>query len=155
MVGFGQINEPQRGLSLLEAMISLLILLVGVLGLAAAFQNQIFQASAAKNQGSAAVIAQTVATEMMSTHSDDWDISTLEGMYTYDFEGVRLPVGGADPYYTVDISWSEEANWYHVDIGVVWSGWSEEESKTGRENENTEFAYILNVSIARGPGSTP
>ncbi len=151
MVGLGPISKHQRGMSLLEAMISLLILLVGVMGLAAAFQNQIYQASAAKNQSSAAVIAQSVATEMLSVNSDEWNADTLEGMYTYDFKGERLAVGTADPYYTVDVVWEEEANWFHVDIGVVWTGWSSEEAKTGRENDNTPFAYILNLSIARGP----
>ena len=151
MVGIGRIKRIERGLSLIEAMLSLLVMLAAVTGLAAAFQNRIFQTVSMKNQSTASMIAQSVAAEMMATDPALWDASELEGNFTYTFDGERIE-GEGTPYYWVDISWSQEANWYQVEIGVLWSGWRSEAEKDGLDTEDIDFAYILDVSMAPAYG---
>jgi len=155
MVGIGQTERARtRGLSLVEALISLLILLTAVVGMAAAFQNRVFQTVAAKNQATAAMIAQTVANELMANDPVNWNEASLESLYTYDFEG-NLTSSSADRYYWVDVDWQQVNNWYQVEIGVLWTGWQGEADKTGMDITDAEFAYVLDMSIAPAYGDTP
>ena len=152
MAGSGQISPLQKGMTLLEALISLVILLSAVIGLAAAYQHRIFQSSAAKNQAIAAMVAQSVANEMMSTDPDDWSSAALTREYQYTFQGERVGIGDV-PYFTADVSWGAFANWYEVQIGVTWTGWTDEREKVGDANLSS-FAYSMNVSIAPNYGDT-
>lgn len=141
----------KRGVSLIESLIALLILLIGLTGTAAAFQQRTFQNLANKNQATAAMIAQTVADEMSLSDPDNWDSSALQDAFQFDFEGNRSDTSGNDPYYKVEVSWEPNANWYQVTIGVTWTGWSKEAEKVNTI-ENAEFAYVLDVSMAAAYG---
>jgi len=155
MVGTGRIEmKKSRGSSLVEAMLALVILLTGVVGMAAAFQNRVFQSVAAKNTATAAMIAQSVANEMMGTDPQNWNENNMEALYRYDYEG-ELISSDDNRYYWVDLEWRQVNNWYQVEIGVLWKGWTKEAEKVGAQVTDAEFAYVLDMSMAPGYGETP
>jgi prepilin-type N-terminal cleavage/methylation domain-containing protein len=145
--GYKLKNGTKRGFSLLESMVALTILLVGIGGVAAAFQNHISKSVAARNQSQAAIIAANVYTELADTNPEDWDSSALEAFYIYDYEGHQVDDIG-DAYYQVTINSTKESGWWNIAVGVTWKGWRAEEAKTGYANESTDFAYVLEGSIS-------
>ena len=143
-------QNKQTGFSLVEALISLTILLAGIAGMAAAFQNTIFQTVASKNQSQAAVIASSVVAELSQTDPADWDSDEINNRFKYDFNGERIDPDDSDPpvtYYQVAVTATPTANWYQVVVGVTWTGWSKEQSRSGNINDNSNFAYVLEVSL--------
>jgi prepilin-type N-terminal cleavage/methylation domain-containing protein len=140
-------NDAKRGFSLLESMVALTVLLVGIGGVAAAFQNHISKSVAARNQSQAAIIAANVYTELADTNPDDWNKAALEAFYIYSYEGHQVQ-DTADAYYLVSIDSTKESGWWNIAVGVTWKGWRAEEAKTGFANESTDFAYVLEGSIS-------
>ncbi len=53
----------ETGFSLIEVMISMLVLLVGVMGLAVAFQRNIYQTNSSKNDTQAMLLAYAIVDE--------------------------------------------------------------------------------------------
>ena len=135
------------GFSLLEALVALSILIVGIGGVAAAFQNHISKSVGARNQSQAAIIAGNVFSELSDSNPSDWEAADLEAFYIYDYEGKQV-ASSADAYYETDISSVKEGGWWNVTIGVTWKGWRVEEEKTGSSNQSTDFAYVLEGSIS-------
>ncbi|MDJ0835109.1 MAG: hypothetical protein QNK37_01250 [Acidobacteriota bacterium] len=131
-------------------MLSLVILLTAVLGMAAAYQHRIFQSTAAKNQAIAAMIAQSIANEMMSTDPETWSKDALTKNFEYTYEGKRNDGSGVT-YYTAEVEFSPNANWYEVQIGISWSGWKAERGKVG-DSDSLDFAYTLDMAIAPNYG---
>lgn len=149
MTGFGIANlRPQRGVSLIEGLTSLLILMVGVAGLAMAYQNTIYQSVSARNNTMAAQIAQSVLSEMAASDPAGWDPTAIKNTYAYTYEGNRVLPTATDAYYQVNVRVTENTGYSDVEIGVVWTGWRAEEEKGGFANLNSDFAYVLNAMLS-------
>lgn len=149
MTGFGSANvRPVRGVSLLEGLTSLLILMVGVAGMAMAYQNTIYQSVSARNNSLAAQIAQTVLAELSASNPDTWDTGAIDGFYAYDYEGNRVQPTAPEAYYRVVARVTEEIGFFNVEIGVVWTGWRAEEARGGFANTSSNFAYVLNAMLS-------
>lgn len=155
MRGLGKINNGrERGLTLIEVMISLAILIIAVGGMAAAFQNSIYQNVSAKNQSQAAIIAQSVLAELSATDPSMWDFTTLQDSFHFDFEGKRVPANDADAYYSVEISKEAFPGWDQVTIGVNWAGWETEASKGGSfGGTSPTFGYVLEAVLSDQNGN--
>ncbi|CAM2068916.1 hypothetical protein SCOR_26345 [Sulfidibacter corallicola] len=144
-------THVSRGLSLIEAMVSLIILIVGIGGLAAAFQHNIFQAVTARNHAQAAMIVETVVNELTATSFGEWDLAALEDEFQFTYQGHRMgtPEAGSDPvYYTVTLDETATGlGWSQLSVGVTWSGWVTEAEKSGINSTNV-FAYEANVLLS-------
>jgi prepilin-type N-terminal cleavage/methylation domain-containing protein len=150
MVGNGssEAMKSGRGFSLIEAMIALGILLVGMTGIALSFQAQTARTVAARNQGQAGIIAQSVLAELSDSNPEEWDKEELEEMYRFDYDGNRV-TEDALTYYRVDLGIPvENPGWWDVTIGVTWAGWRAEQQKTGYGTTEAEFAYVLEAEVA-------
>ncbi len=146
MLGFGQ-NKMVRGFSLIEAMVSLSILIVGLAGLAVAFQSHVYQNVSARNQAQAASIAHTVFVELSSTNPSAWNMSQIKNTFIYSFEGQRVSEGSPEAFYHVEVEAEGGLGLEPIAIGVTWKGWEQEMEKSGFGNSSSEFAYVLNVSL--------
>ena len=134
--------NKKRGFSLIEVLVSLSILLIAVGGMAAAFQYNIFQTVSATNHAQAAIIAQSVFSELNTTVGN-WNTNNIEDRFLYNFEG-ELVDDPDDAYYWVQITLEAPGpGWQAVTIGVNWLGWSAEDRKTGYKNDSANFAYVL------------
>ena len=149
MTGSGKIknNTTSRGFSLIEAMVSLSLLIVGVAGMAAAFQYQVFQSVTARNQSQAAMIAQSVFSELVATDTTGWDLSEVQGNFTYDFSGKKTEED-SDIHYRVTLDQNSEPGYEVVTIGVTWVGWQAQEKRTGYGKENESYAYELEAMLS-------
>lgn len=149
MAGSGNNRSTlHRGVSLIEGLTSLLILMVGVAGLAIAYQNTIYQSVSARNNTQAAQIAQTVLSEMAGSDPATWDPAALATRYAYDYEGQRVLPTDPNAYYRVEVRVTDDLGFSNVEIGVVWTGWRAEEERGGFANASSEFAYVLNAMLS-------
>lgn len=148
----------QRGVSLIEVMISLVILLVGILGLAIAFQRSIFQTTSSRNDTAAMLIAQAIVDELEGHQFDDIPlvVAGLADEYHADFNGEYVPVGAADEYYVPSINVIDETqNTIRLEIRVNWTGWRDEFDRGGYGKDTAaagEFAFTMNTAISRNYG---
>ncbi len=147
--GLSETGSTGRGFSLIEAMVALGVLLVGMTGIALAFQAQTAKTVAARNQGQAAIIAQSVLSELSDSDPDNWDNDVISEMYRYDYNGSRVDTD-EDTYYRVSLGNPVYENgWWEVTIGVTWSGWRDEQKKAGYgPSEEAESAYVLEAELA-------
>ena len=153
MTGIGP--NKGRGFSLLETMVALGILLVGVAGMAVAFQHNISQTVASRNQAQAALIAQSVLAELISTNNADWDLSALPDNYHFDYKGERVDKDDEDVYYSATVSAVQEPGYHQVTIQVNWKGWEKEQQNVGflSVDDEPDFAYVLETAISPQTGS--
>lgn len=147
--GLSETGKQGRGFSLIEAMVALGILLVGMTGIAMAFQAQTARTVAARNQNQAAIIAQSVLSELSDTNPEEWDLEELAEMFRYDYNGNRVD-NDADTYYKVSLSEPiDQSGWWEITIGVTWSGWRAEQDKAGYgTTSEAESAYVLEAELA-------
>jgi Tfp pilus assembly protein PilV len=147
MAGSGWNRQAKSGFSLIEALVALLIIIIGFTGLAAAFQNNISKSVSARNQAQAAIIAQSVLSEMSDTDPSDWNFSSMASGYLFNFNGEKVSTT-SDAYYQVAVTAQDQNGWWNVNIGVTWTGWKAEQAKSGYDNKSDEYAYILEASVA-------
>jgi len=149
MIGFGTAETRfARGVSLLEGLVSLLILMVGVAGLAMAYQNTVYQSVSARNNSQAAQIAQSVLAELAASNPETWDVSVIDGSYAYTYEGDRIDPTDPSAYYGVQVKVVDQLGYYDVEIGVIWTGWRDEGERGGFANQSSDFAYVLNAMLS-------
>ena len=144
----------RRGVSLIEGMAALAILLVGLGGMAIAYQKHIYQTVSARNMTMAAMVAQSVLAELDATEPANWDLAALEAQYAYTFDGDRVPADDTAAYYLPRISQTVREGWRQVSIAVVWEGWKTEGGKSGFFNASDNFAYVLEVNLSPNYGFT-
>ena len=80
----------KKGVSLLETLVALIILLVGIMGFASAFSQSIFQSNAARNNSHAMFIASSFVEELRARPYDEWSglgIQDLADEFAADFLG--------------------------------------------------------------------
>ncbi|CAM2005896.1 type IV pilus modification PilV family protein [Acanthopleuribacter pedis] len=146
-----QATPPQgaaRGVSLIEAMISLTILFIGIVGLVGAFQAQIFSTFIATNHTQATMIVETVANELAASPYGEWDLDTLQTYYQFDAEGNRTDDDDS-VYYSVEISQVEVGDgWTQLAIGVTWVGWRLDSERAKTLNPASNFAYEANIVLS-------
>lgn len=147
--GLSEAMKSDRGFSLVEAMVALGVLLVGMTGIALSFQAQTARTVAARNQGQAAIIAQSVLAELSDTNPEEWDTDALAEMYRFDYNGNRVD-SDEDTYYRVSLGDPvENPGWWDVSIGVTWTGWRAEQEKAGYgTTTEAESAYVLEAELA-------
>ena len=149
MIGSGNAKfRLVKGVSLIEGLVSLLILMVGVAGLALAYQNTVYQSVSARNNSQAAQIAQSVLAELAASDPDAWDTSAIDASYAYTYEGDRVLPTDTTAYYKVDVRVVDQLGYFDVEIGVVWSGWRDEDKRGGFANTSSDFAYVLNAMLS-------
>ncbi len=138
----------QRGISLVEAMVSLTILFVGIVGLIAAFQAQIFSTFIATNHTQATMIVETVANELATAPYGEWDFATLETYYRFDGEGKRTD-DSSQVYYEIEINEvSIGDGWTELAIGVTWVGWERDNERAKTLIPASSFAYQANIVLS-------
>lgn len=151
MVGNGssEAMKSDRGFSLIEAMVALGVLLVGMTGIALSFQAQTARTVAARNQGQAAIIAQSVLAELSDTNPEEWDTDALSNMFRFNYNGDRVD-NDEETYYRVSLGEPvENPGWWDVSIGVTWAGWRAEQEKAGYgTTSEAESAYVLEAELA-------
>lgn len=149
MVGNGltKTQQNERAFSLLEAVVALLILIVGISGVVVAFRNHISNSVAVRNQVQASMIANSVLTELANTNPKEWDLELVASNYMFNFQGNRVD-SEEQAYYLVDISDpTEMAGYFNVTIGVTWTGWGAEVDKANLRMSDS-YAYVLDASLA-------
>ena len=57
-------KRTHEGFSLIEVMISMVVLLVGIMGLAVAFQRNVYQSNSSKNDSQAMLLAYAIVDEL-------------------------------------------------------------------------------------------
>lgn len=149
MVGNGltKTMQGERGFSLLEAVVALLILIIGIAGVVASFRYHVSNSVAMRNQVQAALIANNVLTELANTNPKEWDVDLVASNYMYNFQGEPV-VSEAQAYYTVSIADPVEMpGYFNVSIGVNWTGWRVDTEKADLQVSSTN-AYVLDASLA-------
>lgn len=152
MSGFGLTKTGKaQAFSMVEVMTGLLMLAVGVGGMAIAFQHQVYQSVNSRNVSQAAMIAQSVFNEMSASDPETWDINALEEKFAFNFNGE--PVERDEAYYTVEIDYIQQASYYEITIGVEWLNWRDEiRDSGGGKVEERAFGYELNMIHANNYG---
>ncbi|MCB1042036.1 MAG: prepilin-type N-terminal cleavage/methylation domain-containing protein [Acidobacteria bacterium] len=148
-----------QAFSLIEVMISLVILMVGIMGLAVAFQRTIFQATSSRNDTAAMMVAQAILDELDGHNFDDIALvaPTMGDRFHADFEG-NFVADPADPsvYYVPSVEViAASPSLVQVEIRVNWTGWRAEFERGGYGKDVTDpnqFAFVLNASIAQTYG---
>lgn len=152
--GLNSAVAGRRGFSLVEVMVSMAILLAGVGGMAIAFQNHIYQTVSSKNQAQAAVVAESIMAELVSTDVALWSAGSLEDYFNFDYVGNLVDKDDEDVYYTTSIEVVDQPGYKQVTIGVNWTGWKNEQAKTGflEDGDDPDFAYVLEVALSSQTG---
>lgn len=157
-------RRDARGFSLVEVMVSLLILLIGVMGLAVAFQRNIYQTNASKNDSQAMMLAYAILDEM-ENHSFDTLEADLpfileEEQFCLDYAG--LPVAAADRFYIPEVAIiNSNSTTIEFEIRINWGdadASTEELSEAGfgRESAASTFSYTLGGSLSQQyPSNNP
>lgn len=141
-------QHASRGISLIEAMVSLTILFVGIAGLIGAFQAQIFSTFIATNHTQATMIVETVANELASAPYGEWSLDELEGYYRFDAVGNRTDAD-EEVYFSVDITEVEIGDgWTELAIGVTWIGWEIDSERSKTRIPASNFAYQANIVLS-------
>ena len=162
----------KKAFSLVEVMISLLILLVGIMGLALAFQKSIYQTNSSKNDSQAMMIAAAIVDALEAMPFDDIKPAIADDRIVddnlYDYQGSKISPGNP-VYYTPSINILKSTdNFILVEVTVNWTGWSGEvqEGGFGLESPTNAFTLVTAISqqygddllagtIGSGSGGTP
>ncbi len=136
------IQNNVRGISLIENLVALAILLIGVMGFTVSFTRSLMHSTAARNDSQALYVATSFLEELKSLPFDDWmeqsQIDALEQEFLTNFYGKRDKIDG---YYTVnaesetevtDVTGDEaEVTARLVTITVSWVGDLDEQGRLG------------------------
>ncbi len=147
-----------RGFSLIEVMISMAILLVGLVGLAVAFQRSIAQTTSSRSDTSAMLIAQSILDELDGHSFQDIPtiVDTIGDEYQADFHGRFMSdPSSTDLYFTPTVVVTEaNQNLIRLEIRVNWVGWRDEFDRGGygKDTDATANAFVLNATISRNYG---
>ncbi|MCB1050768.1 MAG: hypothetical protein H6510_10835 [Acidobacteria bacterium] len=162
----------KKAFSIVEVMISLLILLIGLMGLALAFQKSIYQTNSSKNDSQAMMIAAAIVDALEAMPFDDIPnaitSSAIANEHLYDYQGNKVGVG-SPAYYTPAVSiLNSTDNFILVQVTVNWTGWSTEvqEGGFGLTAPSNAFTLVTAISqqygddllagtIGAGSGGTP
>jgi len=147
--------------SLLEAMIALLILMVGVMGLATAFQRSIAQTNASKNDTVAMAIASGIVDNLESRPFESWDtnasLAAISELFYSDFQGNYLIGAPADAYFKPLIVIMQDYETHRdIRITIDWSdmGGLEEMRKAGFISSTVVHTFVLESTIAQTYGDS-
>ena len=161
-----------RGVSFIETMVAMVILLVGLMGLGIAFQRSISQANASKNDGVAMTLATGIVDNLESRPFSDWDdesfLPSVAQEFYADFEGNLL--SGSDlssAFFKPTITLLQDYSTHRdIRITVDWNqtgnGGLQEMRKAGFISNTATHAFVMDATIAQlygetifGGGTTP
>ena len=149
-----------RGLSLIEALVALAILLVGMMGFTVAFTHTMMKSKSVRSDSQALFLATSLVEELKARNFDDWDsaadLNALAANFNVNYYGELDP---ANPYYQVEadsVSLLND-NARRVVITVTWSGWSQEQEQAGLSDrlvDGQARAFVYEAIISRLVGET-
>lgn len=141
----------KRGVTLLEAMITMVILLVGIMGFSAAFTHALRQSVAARNDSNALYMATSFVEELRARPYEDWagqNLTALAGQFTTNFNGEMTTT---DAFYTLQAETakigSDVFSYQDVKITVTWLNAEEEQDEVGFGNGVAKEAFVFEVRI--------
>jgi len=164
----------RKAFSLIEVLVSLVILMIGIMGLATAFQRNIYQTNSAKNDSQALMIASALLDELeSSTFRTEADLAgsipDIIDEFLFNYYGQQVSSG--DEFYNPEITIVDTESYTHettdgdgnpiteeiltavvVEITVNWTGWNEELESGGYGMEAATNAFTLNARIGRNYG---
>lgn len=149
----------KKGLSLVEALVALVILLIGVMGFASTFSRSVYQSNAARNNSHAMFLASSFIEELRAQPYSDWsgkDIQALADQYSADFLGEA----NNDTFFKVEatnIRVGDDLEGYSkVTVTVNWLGsdGAKELSEAGF-GLNGANAVVMEATIGNLTSSSP
>jgi len=145
-------KKHNRGVTLIEAMITMMILMVGIMGFTAAFTHSLQQATASRNDSQALYMATSFMEELRARPYEDWadgSLDALAAQFTSNFNG---EVSNADGFYTLEADTvkigSDVFSYQDVSIKVTWLNAREEQDEAGFQNGSAKEAFVFEVRIA-------
>lgn len=147
----GRRQTINAGFSLVEVMISLLVLLVGVMGLAVAFQRNIYQTNASKNDSQAMLLAYAIVDELEAQdfNTIQTNLTSILANYTPGFQGEE---GGG--FFVPEVNIIEATpNLIRLEVLVNWTGSNTEVAEGGYGKDTAaSAAYSLNTVLSKQYG---
>ena len=145
----------QRGVTLIEGLITLVILLVGIMGFLGSFTYTLRQATASKNDSQALFMATSFIDELKSQSYETWTsagVSALVQEFNADFDGARVDEGS---YYelnaTIDRVQDGTAVYHYVTVTVGWATAADEQREGGflvEEKANGNDVFVMEAIVA-------
>lgn len=142
----------QRGVTIIEAMMTMVILLVGIMGFTAAFTHSLQQSAASRNDSQALYMATSFVDELRARPYEDWagkDLSNIALQFTSNFNGA---VSNLDGYYTLSADTvkvgSDIYSYQDVRITVTWLDAENEQDSKGFGDGGAKDAFVFEVRIA-------
>ena len=150
-------TRNQKGFSFLETMIAMVILMVGMMGLAIAFQRSISQTNASKNDAVAMTLASGIVDNLESRPFDDWDnnadLAVIAQDFYADFQGNYLTGAPDDAYFKPKAEIIQDYSTHRdVRITVDWGG-LEEMKKAGFINSAATNTFVMDVTLSQSYGA--
>jgi type II secretory pathway pseudopilin PulG len=164
----------RKAFSLIEVLVSLVILMIGIMGLATTFQRNIYQTNSAKNDSQALMIASGLLDELESstfrTEADlTAEIPNIIEEFLFNYYGQAVASG--DEYYAPAITIIDTESYTHettdidgnpiteeiltavvVEITVNWKGWNAELKSGGYGMDTATNAFTMTARIGRQYG---
>ena len=148
-------TTKQRGVTLIEVLVTMAILLIGIMGFTVAFTNSLMHATAARNDSQALFIALSFVEELKARPFDDWadqgNLDSIEDQFITDFYGNRTSTDG---FYEIDaIVDTLEDTVRRVTVTVTWAGALDEQERLGfgsgkTVSDGSTQAFVLESVIS-------
>ncbi|PIE02809.1 MAG: hypothetical protein CSA81_05685 [Acidobacteria bacterium] len=151
--------KKEKAFSLLEVMISLVILMIGVMGLAVAFQRSLAQTNSSKNDSVAMTLASGIVDDLEMRPFGDWDQNSdlvdVAKLYHADFLGNYVAHDSTDVFFKPTIVIVNDFSTYRdIKITVNWLGAEglQEMVDAGFLSSTSSDAFVLETTIAQSYG---
>jgi Tfp pilus assembly protein PilV len=153
-----------RGITLVEGLVTLVILLVGIMGLMTAYTATLKNATLTRNDSQALYLASAFVEELRAKNFSEWaggdpgparvNLNDLAANFNANFQG-QMTDGGAG-FYTitafaerVDVSFDNY--YYDITVMVSWEGDDDQQEQFGmgsqRQVEGVQEAFVLETSV--------
>lgn len=142
----------ETGFSLIEVMISMLVLLVGVMGLAVAFQRNIYQTNSSKNDTQAMLLAYAIVDELEAQDFNSITASLPSILANYS-PGFRGEVAGGFFVPAVTII-DQTPNFMSLEVSVTWTGSDVEMAEGGYGRNSLSAGYTINTFLSKQYGDS-
>ena len=149
----------KKGISLVETLVALVILLVGIMGFVSAFSQNIYQSNAARNNSQAMFIATSFVEELRARPYDEWsgdDIQSLAAGFNTDV------LGGQDSDIFFEVSASSITvgdaleGYTQLTVTVSWlDGEGADELREAGFGRDLVNAFVLEATIGSLTSDTP
>jgi len=145
----------KQAYSLVEILISLVLLLIGVMGLAVAFQRSIYQTNSSRNDTQAMMLAMGILDELSTYDFQDVEaqIPNIQDNFYANYQGEFVAPGAADEFYVPEIIvLNSSFNTIDLEVRINWIGWDTEQREGGFGRGTSTSAFTINTTITQQYG---